>query len=111
MTQIVTISATTAGYVMDALRPASRIARSAKKVDSDPSVQKLAPDATGAAASWSTAAPSPAISLFFMTADFSEQGQTTQAEVESAYREQTDGTLPAAPIVDAAVADLETIEG
>lgn len=113
MTQIVTISATTAGYVMDALRPtmALRGAKASAKVSNDTSVQKLSADAGVRSASpWSDATTPQAISLFFLTADLPEQGQTTQAEAESAYREQADSGQDVAQISSSPVATLEAIE-
>jgi len=112
MTQIITVSATTAGYVMDALKPNLRVSRSLKKAEGDSSIQKLSPDAdAGSTSVWSNATPSQAISLFFLTADLPEQGQTTQAEVESAYREQTEGAEDPKQIVEDALGLPETIEG
>jgi hypothetical protein len=103
MTQIVTISATTAAYATEGLKPSARISGSPQS-DETKMVQlreSRAADNDAHLKSMQLVGP-PAIALFFLTAGERNRllGQTTQREAEEAYLAAAEGAERRDPEAD-----------
>jgi len=88
MTQIMTVSASTAAYVMESQKPAVRTARTLTEESVNAVVEQALQDGDLRLRSWLNVVQPPALALFFMTAEPAEHGQTTVEAAETAYVEQ-----------------------
>lgn len=88
MTQIVTVSASTAAYVMEAQKPLVRAARNLTEDSINAVVDQALQDGDLRLRSWLTVVQPPALALYFMTAEPPEHGQTSLEAAEIAYVEQ-----------------------
>lgn len=89
MTQVLSVSATTAGYASDAMKPPGRIART---TDVEVAIHELARKAVNSEdqrlkAILNVVRP-PALQIYFLTAAERGQPQTSLAEAKAAYNQQ-----------------------
>ena len=89
MTQVLSVSATTAGYASDAVKPPGRIART---TDVEVAIHELARKATNSEderlkAILNVVRP-PALQIYFLTASQRGQPQSSFEEAKAAYEQQ-----------------------